>query len=89
MFDNFLNWLGETLYNALSWIVSFLDICPIKDFLASVSASDPFYLGLAWVNCFIDLGFILSVISAIVGVMLIWYGVSIIARWAKLIGGSE
>lgn len=28
-FSGALNWIGETIFNALNWVVGFLNICPL------------------------------------------------------------
>ncbi len=80
IFNDILNWCGEQITALLSWIVFFLPDSPFK-----LLDSTPLQPYLSTINYFIPLDFILSVTSAWLSVILVYYSYSVIMRWIKLI----
>lgn len=82
--DEILGWLGEQLYNALEFVRGLLDICPFPDIIASVSGT--LSQGLGWLNWFVPVGGLVSMLLVWLGCFAAYYAVSILLRWIKAIG---
>lgn len=82
--DDVLGWLGAQLFNALSFVHDLLDICPFPDIIASLAGtvSD----GLGWLNWFVPVGGLVSMLLIWLGCFAAYYAVSILLRWIKAIG---
>lgn len=76
--SGFLDWLGGQLNTVLSWLCAVLPDSPFKLLDYSPIASI-----LPTINYFVPVDFILSVTSAWLACILVYYGYSILMRWAK------
>lgn len=80
VFGSIFGWLTDQLNNILSWVVfllpdspfSLLDMTPLHD-----------YLG--YINYFVPLDFIINLLTAWGGAILVYYAYHIILRWVKAV----
>lgn len=79
-FQSAINWLGSQLSNILSWLTALLPDSPFKALDAT-----PLKPYLSALNYFLPIDFILDTTLLWLNAILIYYGYSIILRWAKAI----
>ena len=81
-FQYLLNTLAAFVMNVMKFVLSLLDICPVKGMINSVPSE--LALGLSWVNYWIDVPFIVSSFAACLTALGVWVVVGTLARWVKL-----
>lgn len=80
VFQTIFSWLGDKLNAVLSWIVAFLPDSPFRLLDTTVLAP---YIDV--INYFVPVSFILSVTTAWLSCIFVYYTYSVIIRWIKLI----
>lgn len=85
--DAIITWFGETLYNGIKGIHDMLDICPFPDIIGSVQGAIGATQGLAWLNWFVPVGGLLGLMAVWLVSLGLYYGISILLRWLKVVNG--
>lgn len=80
VFRQIFDWLGNALNDVLAWVLCLLPDSPFK-----AISNSPISQYLPYINYFIDVAFILDVLSAWVVCIGVYYGYQVILRWAKAI----
>lgn len=78
-----LEWMGELLNKFANWVLGLLPHSPFTQIQAFLSPIEP-YLG--YLNWFVPVNWILSVMSLWLTAVGLFYLYSVIMRWTKLIG---
>ena len=78
-----LDWMKEIVGNFGNWLLSHLPLSPFDTILSYL---DPIHPYLKYLNWFVPIPWILSILTAWLGVIASFYLYSIIMRWIKMIG---
>lgn len=78
-----LDWMKELIGRFADWVLSLLPHSPFQSILSYIEPIGP-YLG--YLNWFVPIDWILSVLLVWLGVVATFYLYSIIMRWIKMIG---
>lgn len=85
-FDSALSWLNDVINNGLNAVLGFLvNIDPFPAFIDSLKGDSIYAEALKILNRFVDLEAIVGCLEALVAAIAIYYGLSIVLRWLKVI----
>ena len=78
-------WLMGAFSAIWSWVADFLNkLDPFDSFLNEALKSDAMRY-VRWANYFLDLGFLVKGLSALLLALAVYYAVQVLLRWAKVI----
>ena len=77
-----IDWMVELIQNVGIWLMTVLPTSPFADFIDGLVM--PNYLG--WIAYFFPVHEVLSILSAWLVAIGLFYAYSVIMRWVKLIG---
>lgn len=80
VFRQIFDWLGGALNDVLGWVLVMLPDSPFK-FIQKT----PFAKYLGYINWFVPVDYILSILAAWISAVGIYYGYKIILAWIKAI----
>lgn len=80
VFHSIFDWLGNALNDMLGWILFMLPDSPFK-----LLSKSPISQYLGYINFFVPVDFILSILGAWISAIAIYYGYKIILAWIKAI----
>lgn len=80
VFHSIFDWLGNALNEMLGWILFMLPDSPFK-----LLSKSPISQYLGYINFFVPVDFILSILGAWISAIAIYYGYKIILAWIKAI----
>lgn len=80
--ESLMEWVLNLINNFGRVVVQLLPTSPFRDFIDSWQAPD--YLG--WLNWFVPVSQIITILVAWLGAIALFYLYSIIMRWVKMIG---
>lgn len=78
-----LDWMGELLNKFAEWVLNLLPLSPFRN-IDSFFA--PIIPNLGYLNWFVPIGWIISVMAVWLSAISLFYIYSIIMRWIKMIG---
>ena len=80
VFNNVIDWIGDKI----NWILSFICVV-LPDSPFKLLDKSPIGEYIGYINYFVPIDFMIDVLAAWTGCILIYYGYQIFMRWAKAI----